>query len=123
MIGDDGSIAAYDIPTALALIFDYDEDFVKQLENFNIFDVRFHDKLDESSLIENPKINSRERSSAGGPSIVTILSVAAGSVVFVLLLRRIFKGGKEKAETGGDMKDDAGSQDDTVPNTVGEHTA
>ena len=123
VVGDEENIAVIDIPTALALILDYDEDFEELLASYNMFDVRFHEELSEASLNDNPEISSKQGTDAGRPPIATILSVTAGSVVVVLLLRRI-SGGKKKEAAGDGAKDDADSQEgETVLNTIGEQSA
>jgi hypothetical protein len=103
---DDRGAAPSSVTDELGVIFEDDQAFDNELEP-QVADVRFLQSPEEAALNQ---LRTGGQSSSARPTVVAVLSVAAGTFVVALLLRRVLK--------GRNPHKDMSSYDETTSNTI-----
>ena len=115
--GTDAVQAAALVPAEVELILDNDVAFDVKLAKDGIVDVRLQESSGEAALNSSGVRSNSENSESARPAVVAILSVAAGTVLAAVFIRKVFKRGGAAAG-GGKYDSDTGSESGAVDDTA-----
>jgi hypothetical protein len=115
--GTDAVQAAALVPAEVKLILDNDKPFDDKLAEDGIVDVRLQESTGEAALNSSGVRSNSENSESARPAVVAILSVAAGTVLAAVFIRKVFKRGGAAA-AGGKHDSDTCSESEALDITA-----